>query len=72
MPSAITPSRLARMRLGAQRLAAETAAHDPVEAARAVLGVQAQDVRAAALALRARVPGLERNAVDETPLVRTW
>ncbi len=38
----------------------------------AVIGVQAQDLRAAMLALRSRVPGLTRDAVGAAPLVRTW
>jgi Winged helix DNA-binding domain len=37
-----------------------------------VCGVQAQDVRAAGLALRSRVPGLTRADVDAAALVRTW
>ncbi len=37
-----------------------------------MLGVQAQDVRAAALALRSRAPGLERAELDAGGLVRTW
>jgi hypothetical protein len=41
-------------------------------AARAVVGVQAQDVRAAGLALRPRVPGLRRAGVDGSGLIRTW
>jgi hypothetical protein len=41
-------------------------------AARAVVGVQAQDVRAAALALRSRVPGLRRADVNGSGLIRTW
>ena len=41
-------------------------------AARAVVGVQAQDVRPAALALRSRVPGLRRADVDGSGLIRTW
>ena len=49
-------------RLAAQRLTPATAAADARAAARAVVGVQAQDVRAAALALRSRVPGLRRAA----------
>ncbi len=60
------------MRLAAQRLAPATAAADPAEAVRAVLGVQAQDVRAAGLAIRSRVPGVTRAEVDAAPLVRTW
>jgi hypothetical protein len=70
----VTPSeeRLRRLRLAAQRLTPHTAARDVREAARAVVGVQAQDVRAAGLALRSRVPGLRRSAVDDSGLVRTW
>jgi len=45
---------------------------DAGAAARAVVGVQAQDVRAAGLALRSRVPGLRRAGVDGSALVRTW
>jgi len=37
-----------------------------------VVGVQAQDPRAAGLALRSRVPGLRRADVDGSGLVRTW
>jgi winged helix DNA-binding protein len=36
------------------------------------VGVQAQDPRAAGLALRSRVPGLRRADVDGSGLVRTW
>ncbi len=43
-----------------------------MEAAASVCGIQAQDVRAAGLALRSRVPGLSRAAVDAADLVRTW
>ena len=61
------------MRLAAQCLAPETAAPDVVAAASAVLGIQAQDVRAAGLALRSRVPGIERAEIDaDRGLVRTW
>jgi hypothetical protein len=63
---------LRRRRLAAQRLAPATAAASPATAAEAVCGVQAQDVWAAALALRARVPGLDRAAVDGAPLLRIW
>lgn len=48
------------------------AATDPVEAVRTVVGVQAQDVRAAGLAIRSRVPGVTRRDIDAAPLVRTW
>jgi hypothetical protein len=64
--------RLRRLRLAAQRLTPATAAADVSAAARAVVGVQAQDVRAAGLALRSRVPGLRRADVDGSGLVRTW
>jgi len=68
----ISDARLRRLRLAAQRLSPETAAADPAEAARAVLGIQAQDVRAARLALRSRVPGLVPADVDAADLLRTW
>src|SRR4051794_9415855 len=63
---------LRRHRLAAQRLTAETAAASATEAAGAVCGIQAQDVRAAGLALRSRVPGLTRADVDNSDLFRTW
>jgi hypothetical protein len=72
VPDGLSNSLLRRHRIAAQRLAPETAAATPVEAAAAVCGVQAQDPRAAALALRSRVPGLERADLDEAGLVRTW
>lgn len=64
--------RLRRLRLAAQRLTPSTAADGARAAARAVVGVQAQDVRAAGLALRSRVPGLRRADVDGSGLIRTW
>jgi Winged helix DNA-binding domain len=64
--------RLRRLRLAAQRLTPATAAAGVAAAARAVVGVQAQHVRAAGLALRSRVPGLRRADVDGSGLVRTW
>ena len=64
--------RLGRSRLAAQRLTPAAAAADAAAAARAVVGVQAQDVRAASLALRSRVPGLRRAAVNGSGLIRTW
>jgi hypothetical protein len=72
MPAALSPALLRRHRIAAQRLSAETAAADATAAAAAVVGVQAQDVRASHLALRSRVPGLERPAIGEAELVRTW
>ncbi|MGZ4250606.1 MAG: DNA glycosylase AlkZ-like family protein [Solirubrobacteraceae bacterium] len=64
--------RLRRARLAAQRLTPATACASAEEAARAVIGVQAQDLRAAGLALRSRVPGLTRADVRAAPLLRTW
>ncbi len=64
--------RLRRARLAGQRLMPSTACRSAEEAALAVIGVQAQDLRAAALALRARVPGLSWDDVRAAPLVRTW
>jgi winged helix DNA-binding protein len=63
---------LRRYRLAAQKLTAESPASSATDAARAVCGVQAQDVRASHLALRSRVSGLERADVDGADLVRTW
>lgn len=64
--------RLRGARLAAQRLTPASACASAEEAALAVIGVQAQDLRAAALALRSRVPGLTRGAIRDAPLVRTW
>jgi hypothetical protein len=71
--AAVDDDRLRRLRLAAQRLTPETAVASAREATRAVVGVQAQDVRAAGLALRSRVPGLERAEIERADgLVRTW
>jgi len=64
--------RLRRARLAAQRLTPASACASAEQAARAVIGIQAQDLRAAALALRSRVPGLTRGEVRAAALVRTW
>jgi hypothetical protein len=64
----VTAEELRRRRLAAQRLSVPAAS--ALDAARAVVGVQAQDLRAAGLALRSRVPGLVR--ADLAGLVRTW
>ena len=72
MAGRLDDERLRRLRLAAQRLIPATATADAAAAARAVVGVQAQDVRAAGLALRSRVPGLRRADVDGCGLVRTW
>ena len=53
MRAELSRERLRRLRLAAQCLLPGHEARSPREAARAVVGVQAQDVRAAALALRA-------------------
>ncbi|HEX4661391.1 MAG TPA: crosslink repair DNA glycosylase YcaQ family protein [Streptosporangiaceae bacterium] len=68
----LSDERLRRYRLAAQRLTPPTAAADAADAARAVIGIQAQDVRAAGLALGSRVPGLRRADVERSGLVRTW
>ncbi len=67
------PLQLIRRRLASQRLIPETAAASPHEAARAVVGIQAQDIRASTLAVRSRVPGADRGEILADPrLVRTW
>jgi hypothetical protein len=67
------PVQLIRRRLASQRLVPENAASSPAEAVRAVVGVQAQDVRASTLAIRSRVPGADRGAIlSDLRLVRTW
>lgn len=63
---------LRRRRLAAQRLVPGTTAAAPEDAARAVLGIQAQDLRAAGLAVRVRVPGATRADLAAADLVRTW
>ncbi|MGH2842364.1 MAG: DNA glycosylase AlkZ-like family protein, partial [Solirubrobacteraceae bacterium] len=63
---------LRRGRLASQRLTPETACASVEEAAQAVIGFQAQDTRAAALAVRARVSGVARSDVRLASLVRTW
>lgn len=71
--SAIPVDRLRRLRLAAQRLIPESRASGALEATRAVVGIQAQDVRAAGLSLRSRTTGLIRPDVDGEPgLIRTW
>lgn len=67
-----TEEYLRRARLASQRLTPETACASVEQAALAVIGFQAQDLRAAALAVRARVPGLIRDELRSAGLVRTW
>src|SRR6202034_874033 len=59
-------------RLAAQRLTPATGCSSAEVAALAVIGVQAQDLRAAALALRSRVAGLRRSELNAAPLLRPW
>jgi hypothetical protein len=61
-----------RRRLRAQRLATGAKASSVTEAASSVLGIQAQDLRAAGLSIRARVPGATRADLAAADLVRTW
>jgi DNA glycosylase AlkZ-like len=70
--SVTSANELLRRRLAAQRLAPGVAAGSPTEAARAVLGIQAQDLRAAGLAVRARAPSATPGALAAADLVRTW
>jgi len=63
---------LRRRRLLSQRLAPGAGVSSPAAAARAVLGIQAQDLRAAGLAIRARVPGADPAAIGRADLIRTW
>jgi Winged helix DNA-binding domain len=72
----VTGDDLRRARLRAQRLIGATPA-SPVEVVRAMVGVQAQDRRAAPLALRARgadvlAAAVERALSEDRSLVRTW
>src|SRR5215212_3670570 len=73
-PRALSDAQVRRLRLRAQRLALPTAPGDEVAAA--VVCVQAQDMRAAGLSLRARGRGLTAAGIDqaraEGALVRTW
>lgn len=61
-----------RRRLRNQRLAPGAQAAAPAEVARAVLGIQAQDLRAAGLSIRARAPGVAPAGLAAADLVRTW
>ncbi len=72
MPSARSEDLLRRRRLAAQRLTDGAVASSAEEAAGTVLGIQAQDVRASGLAIRARVPGVTREQIAAADLVRTW
>lgn len=73
--NALAPAAVRRIRLHAQHLL-RPADSDPVAVVRAVAGIQAQDLRAAELAVRARSRDLTRAALDQARaarhLVRTW
>jgi hypothetical protein len=62
--AAVDADRLRRRRAAAQLLAAAPAPTDPVGVVRHLLAVQAQDLRAARLALRARTSGLTSTDID--------
>lgn len=73
----IDPARLPRLRAAAQLLHRPTSVCDPVEVARAVAGVQAQDQFAARLSFRSRTRRLkaadiDRARTEERSLLRTW
>jgi uncharacterized protein YcaQ len=73
----IEPERLPRVRAAAQLLHRPVSARDPVEVARAVAGIQAQDQLAARLSFRSRSRRLKAGHVDrarteERSLLRTW
>src|ERR1700730_16429426 len=73
----LSRNRIRQLRLLAQGLEPSVAANGAVEVVRRVCGLQAQDVAAAALAVRARSRGLTVDAVDDARLrartiVRTW
>jgi Winged helix DNA-binding domain len=72
MTAGVSDELLRRLRLAAQGLTPGTTGADAAAATRIVVGVQAQDVRAAGLALRSRVPGLRQQDVTSSGLVRTW
>jgi hypothetical protein len=76
-PARIDPARLPRLRAAAQLLQRPVAMRDPVELARAIAGVQAQDVYAGPLSFRSRSRSLtaadiERARTEERSLLRTW
>lgn len=79
MPDILSDQQVRDARLHAQHLVLdrETHAAPTRDVVRWVTGIQAQDLRAAALSIRARRPGTPRDAVDralveERSIVRTW
>ena len=76
-PRSLDPLRLTRLRAAAQLLHRPGSARDPVEIARAVAGVQAQDHFAARLSFRSRsrrlkAADIDRARTEERSLLRTW
>lgn len=77
MPDSLSDEQVRLLRLDAQRLVQPEAERSAASVARTLVGIQAQDQGAAALAVRARTTGLiaadiasERN--HERSIVRTW
>jgi hypothetical protein len=75
-PPLSTPPSVLAARLGAQRLSGPAAA-DVLEVTRHLLAIQAQDLRGARLAVRARTTGGHASAIDhaltkERSLIITW
>jgi winged helix DNA-binding protein len=73
----VDPARLPRLRAANQLLHRPSSARDPVDIARAVAGVQAQDQFAARLSFRSRsrrlkAADIDRARVEERSLLRTW
>ncbi len=71
------PDRLPRLRAAAQLLHRPHSASDPVEVARAVAGIQAQDPFPARLSFRSRsrrlkAADVDRARTEERSLLRTW
>ena len=77
MAHQLADDRVRRLRLANQRLLPDSAASTVVATVKAVVGIQAQDQPAAALAVRARGNGLTNQDVDaarnqDRSIVRTW
>jgi hypothetical protein len=73
----IDSGKLATTRAAAQLLHRPSTARDPAEVARAVAGIQAQDVYAGPLSFRSRSPSITADRVtrartEERSLLRTW
>lgn len=73
----IDPERLPTIRAAAQLLHRPSTARDPADVARAVAGIQAQDVYAGPLSFRSRSPSITAERVvrartEERSLLRTW